>query len=121
MRQRQSPSGPLVNLASYPAEVENDPVAGAVVIDWSKGAFQVLYLATDATVVMAGLPAGETAEVFLSVVQRAGGNHTPTFPNSLTPGGTPLSFSTANGADDIVRVFWNGSQLFLSFVGKDFK
>lgn len=117
---RQSPSGPHIQLPSAPAEAINRSAGGVCTIDWSKGPFQSLTLPENCTVTLINAPPNETAVMQLEVIQASGGSHAPTFLNTITPGGTPLTLSTANSARDLVRFFWNGTQYLASVVGLAF-
>jgi hypothetical protein len=117
---RNSPSGPKNNLPSFPAETRNDNVGAVATIDWRKGGAQSLYLSASATVTMVGLPAGQTTWFQLKVVQANGGSKIPTFAGAKTPGGTSLVFSTADGSEDIVAGYWDGSKAYLTTAGLAF-
>ncbi|HEY2405587.1 MAG TPA: hypothetical protein VGI10_06280 [Polyangiaceae bacterium] len=113
---RQPPSGPIVRLPSFAEEVANLNVLGVASIDWSLSPAQVLGITANCNVSSLNLPPGPTW-LQLRVVQGPGGGFTPTFVGAKTPGGTPLALSAAPGSIDILSLFSNGTDLFVSVAG----
>jgi len=107
---RKSPSGPAINVLGGPPIVQNGPSGAAFTVDWSTGFFQEV----EATVTGAAidvrtlLPEGESCILLLQVRQDETGSRAPTLPFVYTASGTPLAFSTAPGAYDIVWLVADG-------------
>lgn len=121
MRLRQSPSGPSVNLPSFPAEAVHAELLPAVTLDWRQGPAQVLFLDQNKSVTMLGLAPNEPTWVQLLCIQANGGSHTITFPGARTPGGSGITLTTTNGAEDILSIFWDGTTAFVQVAGLDFQ
>lgn len=109
---RNPPSGPTVKLASFLSVPDNVNVGNVASIDWSKGPAQRLTVGASCSISSLGLPAKQPTWVQLKVVQGGAGSFVPFFLNCFTPGGTPLTFSTAAGAVDIVSLYWDGQFLY---------
>ncbi len=119
---RISPSGPVAENFAYGPLVDNGLSAalGPTTIDWSSSYAQKVTLnANTALALYHGWASGKVARGVLFVHAGAGG-FTPTLPAILTPGGTPLAFSTAAGALNIVDLLFNGSQLSATLRGAAF-
>lgn len=117
---RQSPSGPSIKLPSFAAVADNVNVGAVATVDFSKGPAQRLTLTASANVTVTGLPAGQPTWWQLKVVQGGGGGFTPTFVGAKTPGGTPLTLSSAAGAQDIVSGYWDGAVNYVAVSGLAF-
>ncbi len=112
MLQRQSPSGPVIKLPSYPIEFDNGPSGSADVVDWSQGPAQRGTLTANAIYTSSNLPAGQPTWLQLKLIQGAGGGFSASFAGAKTPGGTALALSSAAGAVDLVSLYWDGAVLF---------
>ena len=117
---RQSPSGPSVANPSFPKPPGNVNVSTAALIDVSKGPAQVLTISASCNVLFDKLPAGQVAWYQLTVIQGGAGSFVPTLVSAKTPGGTPLTFSTTPGAQDIVSLYWDGSTMYATTGGLAF-
>lgn len=118
---RQPPSGPVVALQTSVAEFDNGDATNPDIIDWSKGPAQKIRLVNNAVLNMyTGLTPGQTAWLQLKVRQDGVGNRVPTLQGVLVPGGTPLTFSTAAGANDILSLYYDGAVLYGTIAGLAF-
>lgn len=109
---RLAPTGPDVALPSFPHVAASVNDGNLAIIDWSKGNQQQLVIDANCSIRSDGLPSGENASLELMIVQGGAGSKVPFFLNCFTPGGTPLTFSTAAGARDIVKLSWDGHFLY---------
>lgn len=117
MLARKSPSGPNINLASYPSPVATES-GSATTINWDDGPIQRLTLTANCTILVAGLPAGEAVPLMhLELTQGSGGSKTATITGAKTPGSAGLTLSTVAGRLDIVELSWDGYNLFASVLG----
>lgn len=123
MKIRQSPSGSVVALpGNVPEYANGNSGAGTVFIDWSRGPAQKIILTGNATLQLyRGLTAGEPVWVQLTLQQDATGSRVPSLPAVLTPGGTPLTLSTAPGAIDVISLYYDGTVLKGAIAGLAFQ
>jgi hypothetical protein len=121
MQIRQAPSGPIVALPTSVAEFDNGDATNPDAIDWSKGPAQKIRLVNNAALnLYIGLTANQPTWLQLKVKQDGTGSRIPTLPGVLVPGGTPLTFSTAAGATDILSLYYDGALLYATIGGLAF-
>lgn len=123
MKIRQAPSGPVVALPGNVPEYQNgNSGAGQAFVDWSRGPAQKIVLTGNATLQLyRGLTAGEPTWLQLKVQQDGTGSRVPTLQAVFTPGGTPLTFSTAPGSTDILSLYYDGAALYGTMAGLAFQ
>jgi hypothetical protein len=117
---RQPPSGPSVTNPTFAIPPANVNVSTAALIDVNKGPAQDLTLTANANVLLDHLPDGQTAWYQVFVIQGGAGSFVPTFVGAKTPGGTPLTFSTAPGSVDVVSLCWYRNVLYATIGGLAF-
>lgn len=119
MLSRKGPSGPTIDLASYPSPGSTES-GSATTIDWSDGPVQRLTLTATCQIHVTGLPAGESVpSMRLELTQGVGGSKLALIVGAKTPGGNGLSLSSPAGALDLVDLCWDGFQLFALVVALD--
>lgn len=119
---RRAPSGPTLELVTAPAQYANGNSNAAIALDWNRGPSQTVTLNSPTPVIdlVTSLPRGESARMTLRVQQDGTGNRVPTFtPHVYTAGGTPLVFSTAPSAYDLVDLYWDGQLLSMNFFAQN--
>ncbi len=93
----------------FASEHDVGTITANTIIDWNNGNDQVVTLGADVTLSFTNLGVGHKQ---LRIVQDSTGGRTPTLPAGKWPGGSAGSFSTAAGAEDILSIFNNGSNLY---------
>jgi hypothetical protein len=112
--------GPPVPNPTFPIPPANVNVSTSALIDVAKGPAQDLTLTANANVLLDHLPNNETAWYQILVIQGGAGSFVPTFVGAKTPGGTPLVYSTAPGAADVVSLWWYRNVLYATIGGLAF-
>jgi hypothetical protein len=121
--QRNPPSGAVVALASYPANPGAVEVNDQYTLDWSKGPIHTLTLMGPTAIHSVGLPAGEAVGGLICKLIQGGGPNPPPhgvlFVGAKTPGGQGISVSATPTAIDVVGGFWDGANLWINLLGRD--
>ncbi len=122
MLARKAPTGPTIDVQSFPSSsVEPDSGANHT-INWADGPVQRLKQTAACTISQEGLPPGESVpSLILEVTQGTGAPYDGgmVFLGAKTPGGQGLSLSTTPGAKDLVEVIWDGYVAFARVIGLD--
>lgn len=102
----QSITPTVINLES---EYNNGTISTNTTINWNNGINQVVILGANITLSFSNIGIGHKQ---LRIVQDNTGNRIPTLPNGLWPGGATRSFSTAANTEDILSIFYNGTNYY---------
>jgi hypothetical protein len=88
-------------------ERSNTSSAGAVTIDWTKSNHQSITLTEDTTFTFTA--PSNPCNLTLRIIQDATGGWNVTFPTFKTPSGVNLSFTTTAGAEDLLMLYFDGT------------
>jgi hypothetical protein len=88
-------------------ERSNTSSAGAVTIDWTKSNHQSITLTEDTTFTF--IAPSNPCNLTLRIIQDATGGWNVTFPTFKTPSGVNLSFTTTAGAEDLLMLYFDGT------------
>jgi hypothetical protein len=94
---------------NFTSEYDNGVVSADATIDWANGNDQKITLGASITLTFSNMGVGHKQ---LKVIQDATGDRIPTLPAGKWPGGTAGSFSTAADAEDILSIFYNGTDYY---------
>ena len=92
----------------------NSSSSGSATIDWTKSNHQVITL-TENTILTFTAPS-KPCNLTLRVKQNATGGWTATIPIGKWPGGTVSNFSTNSNAEDILTIYYNGSEYYYQLI-----
>lgn len=101
-------AGASINNSSLPLVFSITPGASVTADYGAHGIYQSLALATASTIAVVRGPLGWS---YLFLTQTSGGSHVPTLTGVVWAGGAPPTFSTANGATDVVSLFNDGTRM----------
>jgi len=100
---------PQMTTASFEKEYDNGTVSSNTTIDFANGQNQVVTLGGDWTATWSFPGVGKYQ---LRVVQDGTGGRTLTLPTGKWPDGTADSFSTSADAEDILSIYYNGTDYY---------
>jgi hypothetical protein len=98
---------------TFTAEFDNGSQAGpAYALDWNSGQKQVITLTGNVTLSFTA-PSVGVGNFLLRIVQDVTGSRTITWPAGVKwPGGTAPTLTTAGGGEDIVSLYYNGTDYY---------
>ena len=99
-----------IKLAEFQDEHDNGNSGTSDTIDWGEGNFQKSTLTGNVTYTFTA-PSGPTT-LLLRLIQDATGSRTVTWPTIKWPEGTAPTLSTAANAEDIVVLYYNGTDYY---------
>ena len=92
----------------------NTSSSGSATIDWTKSNHQVITLTENTTLTF--ISPSKPCNLTLRVKQDTTGGWTVTLPTGKWPGGTVSSFSTNSNAEDILTIYYNGSEYYYQII-----
>ena len=92
----------------------NTSSSGSATIDWTKSNHQAITLTENTTLTF--IAPSKPCNLTLRIKQDTTGGWTATIPIGKWPGGTVSSFSTNSNAEDILTIYYNGSEYYYQII-----